>query len=134
MIGRLACWSLLVGCALGLAAPAEAQVVDFSGPWAVSGQIVAGPVFAAVIPVCRFRQVGNQLSGHCRGPNAAGPAFGATNGFTISWQWQLHATTPIGVNGIAAFQGMLGPDNIIRGTWTSSAAPGASGPFSAHRP
>jgi hypothetical protein len=133
-MGRLAWRSLFFACALLVSAPAGAQWVDFSGPWAVSGQIVAGPVFAAAIPICHFMQVGNQLSGRCRGPNGAGPASGATNGPTISWQWNVYPTTPIGLRGIASFQGTLGPDNIIRGVWTSTAVPGASGPFSAHRP
>jgi hypothetical protein len=134
MIGKLGCRSLLVGCILVVSAPAGAQVVDFSGPWAVNGQIVVGPVFTAILPICRFTQVANQLSGSCQGVSLGGPASGASNGPMISWQWQAQALNPLGVGGIASFQGTLGPDNIIRGTWTSTAVPGASGTFSAHRP
>jgi hypothetical protein len=133
-ISKLGYRSIVVGCTLVVAASASAQGVDFSGPWAVSGQIAAGPAFLAAMPVCQFTQVANQLNGNCQGPNAGGPASGATNGPTISWQWQAQPLTPIGVGGVASFQGTLGPDNIIRGTWTSTAMPGASGPFSAHRP
>ncbi len=133
-IGGLGWRGLVVGGALAAAAPAGAQVVDFSGPWAVRGQIISGPVFTAVMPICRFRQVNNQLVGSCRGPNANGPASGAVIGLTISFQWQVHPFTPIGIGGLASFQGTLGPDNVIRGVWTSTAVPGASGPFTAYRP
>jgi hypothetical protein len=133
-IGKLACRSLFACGILVVSAPAGAQAVYFSGPWAVNGQLVAGPVFAAVMPVCQFTQVANKLSGTCQGPNAGGPATGAANGPMISFQWQIVPMTPLATPGIASFQGTLGPDNLIRGTWTSSNAPGASGPFTAHRP
>ena len=129
------CRSLLLGCVLIVSGPAYAQaVVDFSGPWAVGGQIVAGPAFTQVTPICRFKQVANQLSGSCQGLNSGGPASGATNGPMISWQWQAQPLTPVGLGGVASFQGTLGPDNVIRGTWTFTAVPGASGSFSARRP
>jgi hypothetical protein len=119
---------LFIACA-----PAVAAGVNFAGEWSVSGQIVAGNLFTIVSPVCRFQQNGNQLTGTCTGPNARGSAVGLVNGASVSFEWQMHATDSIGLSGVSSFNGRLGPDNVVRGLWTYSGRPGASGQFSAQR-
>ena len=122
-----------IALALLAGAPARAQFPDFSGPWSVSGQIVTSNMLTTVAPVCTFQQVRARLTGFCRGPNAAGPATGLVNGPTVSWQWQMNPTTPLGFGGVSTFRGSLGPDNVIRGSWNHSQLGYASGPFTAQR-
>jgi hypothetical protein len=43
------------------------------------------------------------------------------------------ATTSIGLNGVSTFQGTLGRDNVIRGTWEFSRAPRLEGQFAAQK-
>ncbi len=130
---KQAAWVGVLFAATLAAAPAHAQFANFSGSWSVSGQIVAGTAMITAAPICTFQQNQAQVTGFCKGPNAAGPATGLVNGPTISWQWQVTPTTPAGISGLATFQGGLGPDGVIRGSWNHSRAGGATGPFTAQR-
>ena len=130
---RLTVAGALFGAALALAAPASAQMADFTGTWSFSGQMMQGTLLLTVAPVCSLQQTGNQVAGTCKGPNAAGPATGLASGTNLSLQWMGTATDPLGRTGISVFQGTLGPDNVIRGSWTTSTMPGASGPFAAQK-
>ena len=130
---RKAAWVGSIASALLAAAPARAQFANFSGSWSVSGQIVMGNGMVTVAPICSLQQRQAQVTGFCKGPNGAGPATGLVDGPTISWQWQVTATSPTGVPGLVTFQGGLGPDGVIRGSWTHSRVRGAAGPFTAQR-
>jgi len=133
LIGRLGCSSAVVGLALAVSAPASADGIDFSGAWSVSGQIVTGNLLITVSPICVFQQSGDRLRGSCKGPNGAGFATGATDGRDISFQWRHVATNAVGLSGVSTFRGTLGRDNVVRGFWTFSRLPNASGSFTAQR-
>jgi hypothetical protein len=132
-VARLGRASALIGLALALSVPARAGGIDFSGGWSVSGQIVVGDLLTIVSPICAFRQSGDRLTGSCKGPNAAGAAAGVADGRNISFQWRHLATNAVGLNGVSTFRGTLGPDNVVRGFWTISRLPNASGTFTAQR-
>jgi hypothetical protein len=124
------------GLALGLALAAggaAAQQAEVSGKWAVSGEIVTGEAQVIARPVCDFQQAGAKLTGSCKGPNAHGPATGSVAGQKVSWTWELTADTAIGANGTGRFEGELGADHVIRGTWSFSGLPGASGKFTGEK-
>ncbi|MFZ1125822.1 MAG: hypothetical protein WAN59_11855 [Candidatus Baltobacteraceae bacterium] len=125
--------SALLGIVLLSLSPAAAGATGFAGTWSVSGTL-GNPVVAKVSPVCTFAQSGVRLAGTCRGPNAAGPAAGTTNGRAISWTWRAAAQNAIGASGLATFQGTLGTDGVIRGMWKFSAEPRLIGSFTAIRP
>ena len=121
--------SALAGLAL-LAAPTQpAGAANFSGTWSVSGTMTNGN---KVSPVCTLRQSGDALSGTCRGPNGVGTATGELNGARILFQWHVARTNAIGMSGVATFHGVLGPDGVIRGTWTFTGF-NATGSFTAIR-
>ncbi len=122
-----------IGLALTVSSLAKADEIDFSGAWSVSGRIVTGNLLTYVSPICTFRQAGDQLTGSCKGPNGAGSASGLIDGADISWQWRIIATIAIGINGLSTFRGTLGRDRVIRGSWTFSRLPRASGEFTAQR-
>src|SRR5512140_2206894 len=105
---------------LALPAAAQPQNPDVSGAWQVSGEIAAptGPLRAA--PLCVFKQAGVQLSGTCEGPRAQGPATGSVAGRRVAWQWRATPKAIVGMNGTASFEGDLGADGVIRGTWTTT--------------
>jgi hypothetical protein len=123
------------GLALGLAVAgsAAAQPADVSGQWAVAGEIVTGEAQVIARPVCVFQQAGPKLTGNCKGPNAHGPASGSVAGQKLNWTWELTPDTPIGASGSASFEGELGADHVIRGTWSFSGLPGASGKFTGEK-
>jgi hypothetical protein len=107
---------------------------DLTGAWLVKGTMEDhGTPVAQAAPVCEFQQGDRTLSGTCRGPNAAGPASGVVAGTHVSWKWQLSATTAIGATGTAWFQGDVGPDGVMRGTWTLDQLPGLKGDFTGTR-
>jgi hypothetical protein len=133
-IGRLGCTSALIGLALAVSVPARADDIDFSGAWSISGHIVTGNLLTTVSPICAFRQTGDRLTGSCKGPNAAGAATGVAEGRNISFQWRHVAANAVGLSGVSTFRGALGPDNVVRGFWTISRLPNASGSFTAQRP
>jgi hypothetical protein len=115
----------------GLALPVPAAADGFEYTWNVRGQMDVNGQIVGVSPVCVFRQAGNQVSGNCRGPAAEGPATGVANGDNITFQWTATATNSNGRNGIAVFQGTLGYDGVIRGSYTNSTIPGVTGTFTA---
>jgi hypothetical protein len=127
---------LAAGLALGLAfaaGSAAAQQADVAGQWAVTGEIVTGEAQVVAKPVCVFQQAGPKLTGNCKGPNAHGPATGSVAGQKLSWTWQLTPDTPIGASGSASFEGELGADHVIRGSWSFSGLPGATGKFTGEK-
>jgi hypothetical protein len=113
----------------GLTLPLPAAADGFEYTWNVRGQMNVNGQIAGVAPVCALRQMGTQISGNCKGPAAVGPATGVANGDNITWQWTATATNPNGRNGIAVFQGTLGFDGVIRGSYTNSTIPGVTGTF-----
>ena len=82
---------------------------------------------------CEFRQGDRTLTGHCKGPHAEGPASGVIAGRHVSWTWKATATTVIGVSSAAWFQGDIGDDGVIRGTWSLEQLPGLKGAFTQTR-
>ncbi len=120
----------LFGFVLALPIPAAADGFEYT--WNVHGQMEVNGQVAGVSPVCVLRQAGSQISGNCRGPAAEGPATGVANGDNITWQWTATATNSNGRNGIAVFQGTLGYDGVIRGSYTNSTIPGVTGTFTAN--
>lgn len=109
-------------------APSAARAADFSGTWVVNGTIGSPPV-GTVSPVCVFKQDGKDVRGSCKGPHGLGPAHGTVDGEKISWHWDDEATDKTGSTGTATFNGVLGADGTIKGTWISTAIPDASGTF-----
>jgi len=116
-----------------LAAAAQAQAPDLSGAWQITGEINAGAATAKAAPLCTLKQTGAQLSGGCEGPRAKGTATGLISGRHVAWQWHATSKAIIGVSGLTSFDGDLGADGVIRGTWTTTQLPGAKGTFSAQR-
>jgi hypothetical protein len=119
----------LLGVGLGLPVPAAAD--GFQYTWNVRGQMEVNGRLVGVSPVCVLRQMGNQISGFCKGPAAEGPATGVANGDNITWQWTATATNSNGRDGIAVFRGSLGYNGVIRGYYTNSTIPGVTGSFTA---
>jgi hypothetical protein len=122
----------LAGFALFTVPAQPVGAANFSGTWSVSGTMTSATSIAKVSPVCTLRQSGDALSGTCRGPNGVGAATGELNGARILFQWHVARTNSIGMSGVATFHGALGPDGVIRGTWTFSGFP-ATGTFTAIR-
>jgi len=107
--------------------------VNVAGRWQVEGSLEGPDGAARATPVCDFQQTGGAISGKCKGPNAEGPASGVLAGKHVSWKWQPSPTTPIGASGTAWFQGDLGADGVIRGTWGADVLPGVKGEFTQTR-
>ena len=83
------------------------QSAEISGAWTIETQ--NGPV-----PVCGFRQAGNNLTGSCAGPIAEGTIIGTIIGRQVRWRWQW--VTYAGENAAAFdFEGILQSDNTITG-------------------
>jgi len=119
--------------AAGAAAWAAGQQIDVSGPWSFVGDIKADGREALAKPQCTFKQSGDTLSGSCKGPNSSGPAIGKIEGQHVSWRWTHTPYTKAGLGGVSTFDGVVGADKSISGTWTYSGLPGASGSFSGQR-
>jgi hypothetical protein len=84
------------------------QAAEISGAWQIGTR--GGPV-----PLCKLTQVGNNLSGSCVGPQAAGTATGTIVGPLVRFHWQW--TTYVGnAAGAFDFAGTLQSDNSITGT------------------
>jgi hypothetical protein len=96
--------------------------------------MISGNLATLVRPVCDFQQNGDQLTGARTGPNDAGSAVGLAVGGSETWQWRMVPTNNIGVAGISSFNGQLGPDHVVRGSWTFTGRPGVSGQFTAQSP
>lgn len=90
----------------GIGVPSHAA--EMSGAWKIDTR--GGPV-----PVCKFVQVNNDLSGSCVGPQATGTVTGTVVGPTVRWHWQW--TTYVGnTTGSFDFVGNVQTDNTITGT------------------
>jgi hypothetical protein len=109
-----------------------ASADDFSGMWVVSGSI-GNPVVGRVLPVCIFKQDGNQIHAWCKGPNGLGSAEGTANGKEIMFHWDDVATNEMGWDATSTFKGKLGSDGVIRGTWTTTAIPNATGTWNGQK-
>lgn len=132
MIAKIGYAGALAVFAVVGSAAAPADAASFAGSWAVSGTLFAGSVVVGTsAPVCVFRQSGNTIAGSCKGPNGIGSVDGSVSGRAIVWRWHVIATTSIGLAGIATYRGVRGIDGVVRGSWTHSRRPGASGPFTA---
>jgi hypothetical protein len=108
--------------------------LDLSGTWDVRGAIrMPGQAAVRTSPICEFQQADARLAGTCKGPNSLGTAAGKVEDGHVSWQWQARSYTPAGGSGLASFNGKVGSDNVIRGTWSFSGAPGLTGEFTQTR-
>ena len=113
--------------------PAAPPASEFVGTWAFSGEILGARHSLQSAPICTFTQAAAGLEGSCKGPSAAGTAAVQVNGNAIDVIYSHRATAPNGVNGVAEFRGLLGPDGVIRGRERDSVIPGREGPFTAQR-
>jgi hypothetical protein len=112
--------------ALGFSTSASAEVapISISGAWTIATQ-------NGLVPVCGFRQAGNNLTGSCAGPIAEGTIIGTIIGRQVRWRWQW--VTYAGENAAAFdFEGTLQSDNTITGT-VERREIGFSGNFTAKR-
>jgi predicted aspartyl protease len=108
MLSYVAILCAVLGFSTSAPTAAEVVPVNISGAWKIDTQ--NGPV-----PVCGFRQAGNNLTGSCAGPIAVGTITGTIIGRQVRWRWQWVAYA--GVNAAAfEFVGTLQPDNTITGT------------------
>lgn len=126
-IGSIGGGLALLGLALTL--PGAAQAGDLSGKWSLSGQMMAGRIFASFAQICDLRQTGDQIAGPCRGPNGGCSAVGVVSGANIDLTCRTSYTNSPGAAGVSTFHGALGADQIVRGSYTHSRLPGASGVF-----
>jgi hypothetical protein len=108
---------------------AQAQQADFSGKWSLSGQMIAGRVFTSFAQICDLAQTGDQLAGACRGPNGGCSLVGVINGGNVDLTCRTSITNSPNLAGVSTFHGALGADEIVRGSFTHSRFPGASGVF-----
>jgi len=107
---------------------------NLAGRWQVQGSLDDGSGRAAqASPVCDFQQTDRTLAGRCKGPAAEGPVSGVIAGKHIAWKWQASATAALGVSSVARFEGDLGADGVVRGTWSLDQLPGVKGPFTQTR-
>ena len=112
---------------------AEAQRVDYSGKWSLSGQIIAGTMFMSFAQICELKQTGDQLAGPCRGPNGGCSLVGVVSGGTVDLTCHTTNTNSPNLAGVSTFHGALGADEIVRGPCSHSRFPGASGVFAMMR-
>ena len=115
------------------AAAAAPPTSGFVGTWAFSGEILGRRDTLQAAPVCAFTQAAVGLEGSCKGPSASGTAAVQVNGNAIDVIYSHRATAANGVNGVAEYRGVLGPDGVIRGRVRDSFLPGREGPFTAQR-
>src|SRR5450755_930166 len=106
--------------ALGLAffvavavAGTPAAAADLASAWQIRATFRDG---ARAVPLCIFQQVGDVLSGSCKGPNSFGTATGSVRGVHVKFTWHAKAYTSIGMSGDFEFSGVQGPPNIVAGT------------------
>src|ERR1700716_2520354 len=83
------------------------QSAEFSGAWKIDAR--GGPA-----PVCILVQLGDNLNGSRRGPQAAGTVAGTVVGPAVRWRWQWAAYSG-NVAGALDFAGVLGFDNTMTG-------------------
>jgi hypothetical protein len=125
-IGGFATAVLLI---VGMAQSVQAQQVDYSGKWSLSGQIIAGRMFTSFAQICDLKQTGDQIAGPCHGPNGGCSAVGVVNGSNVDLTCRTSFTNAPNLAGVSTFHGSLGADEIVRGSCTHSRFPGATGVF-----
>jgi hypothetical protein len=130
---KLACAGALLGLTLPQSLPARAADADFSGGWTVNAHLVSGATLMTIASVCTFTQTAEFVSGTCKGPNGSCAASGLVNGAELYLNCRTIATNAPALAGFSTFKGTLGPDNFIRGVFTHSTFPHASGPFVAQK-
>jgi hypothetical protein len=130
------------GSRLGLAAfvvgatwlgGAQAQQLDVSGKWSVSGLIAGNGSIMSFAQICNLSQTGNQFAGQCQGPNGGCAAVGVVTGEGLDLTCRTTNTNNPGLSGVLTAHGALGADQIVRGTCTHSRLPRISGQFSMMR-
>lgn len=108
--------------ALLIAGTASAEGV--AGTWKVDGSVFG----YAVKPTCTFTENAGKLSGSCSGAPQDAPLSGELmNGTTVKWQY---VADDKGDKHDMKFDGVIGPDNVMRGRFT---ADGHGGKFTATR-
>ena len=81
--------------------------IDISGTWQIETN--------RIVPLCTFKQVGNDLTGSCTGPKAAGALTGMIVGKQVRWIWQWKNYGDDAEAGGNTFVGTLVSDNTITG-------------------
>jgi hypothetical protein len=118
---RNACLATALIVGLFAALPLRADAANFAGRWYLHGSIGILPANGT----CTFRQSGTTLRGSCLSLGSRAVATGAVDGSHVFWR--VRNTSSRG-----AFDGRLVGPGVIRGTWTTTLAPGI-GSFTATR-
>jgi hypothetical protein len=108
---------------------ASASETDFSGKWSVTGSLTSGRTLMTIGTICDLKQVGDQIVGPCKGPNGGCSAVGIVSGASLDWTCHTQSTNAPRLAGYSTFHGALGGDAIVRGAWTHSTFPRATGQF-----
>ncbi|MGO9773321.1 MAG: hypothetical protein ACLPSW_28000 [Roseiarcus sp.] len=53
---------------------------------------------------------------------------------SLFWACAPASADSVDLSGISSFSGQLGPDHVVRGSWTFTGRPGVSGQFTAQTP
>lgn len=121
MIARLSLVAGIAACALLAGVPHRADAANFAGRWYLHGSIGILPANGT----CTFRQSGTTLAGSCVSLGSRAVASGAVDGSHVFWRVRNRTSH-------GAFDGRLVGPGTIRGTWTTTLAPGI-GSFTATR-
>jgi hypothetical protein len=122
--------AFLVGGAVGAA---QAQQLDVSGRWSLSGLIAGNGIITSFAQICDLTQTGNQFAGQCHGPNGGCAAVGVVTGVGVDLTCRTTNTNNPSLSGVLTAHGALAGDQIVRGACTHSRAPGVSGQFAMMR-
>lgn len=112
---------------------AQAQQLDVSGKWSVSGLIAGNGSIMSFARICGLSQTGTQFSGDCRGPNGGCTMVGVVTGQGLDLTCRTTSTNNPSLSGVLTAHGVLGADQIVRGACTQSRIPRLSGQFSMMR-
>jgi hypothetical protein len=108
---------------------ASAAETDFSGKWSVTETLTSGRTLMTSGTICNLKQVGDQIVVPCKGPNGGCSAVGMASVASLDWTCRTQTTNALGLAGYSTFHGALGGDAIVRGAWTHSTIPRATGQF-----
>jgi hypothetical protein len=123
-------FAMLMGA---VASGVEAQQMDLSGKWSLSGQILGKGSFMSFAQICDLKQTGDQLAGPCRGPNGGCSAVGVVNGVNVDLTCRTTFTNNPSLAGVSTFHGTMGADEMVRGSCVYSRVPGVNGVFAMMR-